>query len=183
MTSADLLKRFNQSHAPAAAAYAAAVIAMIIVIWVTLSGLGDAYADYSAASARLAALERHGKSGDQSGDDEAAGSPFLAGPTVTIAGADLQQRIVAAVTAVGGNVLSSQIDLQGSQASQGYVVLTANCELSQTALQPLLYDIEAGMPFLFVEQLIVQAPQAGAESEDKRMRIQIDVAGQWQVAK
>lgn len=109
------------------------------------------------------------------------GSPFLEGPTVTIAGADLQRRVAGAVTAVGGNVLSSQIDLQGSEAKDGYVVLSASCELTQDALQPLLYDLEAGMPFLFVEQLVVQAPQSGDESEGKRMRVQIDVAGQWQV--
>lgn len=183
MTSADLLKRLRQAHAPAALAYGGAVIALIVVTFLTLSGLSDAYADYSAASVRLAALEGHGKSGGQSDEEEASRSPFLEGPTVTIAGADLQQRIVSAVTAVGGNVLSSQIDLQGSQAKEGYVVLTASCELSQSALQPLLYDIEAGMPFLFVEQLVVQAPQAGGDSEDKHMRIQIDVAGQWQVTK
>ena len=102
---------------------------------------------------------------------------------MTIAGADLQRRVAGAVTAVGGNVLSSQVDLQGSQANEGYVILSASCEISQTALQPLLYDLEAGMPFLFVEQLVVQAPQSGGETEGKQMRVQIDVAGEWQVPK
>src|SRR5215472_13753309 len=40
-----------------------------------------------------------------------AGSPFLEGATVTIAGAVLLQRVSAAVTKRGGNVLSSQVDL------------------------------------------------------------------------
>ena len=37
--------------------------------------------------------------------------------------------------------------------------LIASCEVDQPALQQLLYDIEAGMPFLFVDQLEAQAPQ------------------------
>src|SRR5947209_11360146 len=107
------------------------------------------------------------------------GSPFLEGQTVTVAGAALQQRIGSAVKAVGGNVLSSQIDLQGTDAKKGFVSLTASCEVEQPALQQLLYDIEAGMPFLFVDQLTVQAPQAtGAEMA--RMRVLIGVSGQWQ---
>lgn len=184
MIGADFLKRLNQSHALAAWGYVAVVIGLTLVTIMALAGLSDVYADYSAAAERLAAIEGHGRPGDRPVPGGGfAGSPFLDGPTVTIAGADLQRRVASAVTAVGGNVLSSQVDLQGSQASDGYVVLSANCELSQTALQPLLYDLEAGMPFLFVEQLVVQSPQSGEETEGKRMRVQIDVAGQWQVPK
>jgi general secretion pathway protein M len=116
-----------------------------------------------------------------------SGSPFLEGRTVEVAGAALQQRVVAAVRDAGGNVQSSQVDLQGSQAKQGYVSLSANCEVGQGALQQLLYDLESGMPFLFIDQLVVQMPQsgggAGVETEAARMRVQIDVSGQWQVTK
>jgi len=181
---AALLKRLNQSHTLAALGYVAIVIGLLIAIITSLANLSDDYGDLSAAAARLAALEGRGRPGDPSaGGQDMQGSPFLDGPTVTVAGADLQRRVAGAVTSVGGNVLSSQIDLQGSQANEGYVILSASCEITQDALQPLLYDLEAGMPFLFVEQLVVQAPQSGEESEGKRMRVQIDVAGQWQVAK
>ncbi len=184
MIGADLLKRLNRSHAPAAWGYIAIVIILLSVIITSLMSLRDDYVDFSAVAVRLAALEGHGRSGDRSaGGEDMQGSPFLDGPTVTIAGADLQQRVASAVSAVGGNVLSSQIDLQGSQANEGYVILSASCEITQDALQPLLYDLEAGMPFLFVEQLVVQGPQSANDSESKRMRVQIDVAGQWQVAK
>ena len=84
-------------------------------------------------------------------------------------------------------MLSSQVDLQGSQAKQGYVSLSANCEVGQGALQQLLYDLESGMPFLFIDQLVVQMPQsaggASVETEAARMRVQIDVSGLWQVTK
>jgi general secretion pathway protein M len=180
-----LIKRLEESHAFAAAGYVAAALALLIVALLSLSGLKDDYDEFSGAAARLAAMHGHGKSANQAAADGyvASGSPFLEGPTVTIAGADLQRRVVAAVDKVGGNVLSSQVDLHGAKASEGYVSITANCEIDQTALQPLLFDLEAGMPFLFIEQIIIQGPQSGSQTEGGRMRVQIDIAGEWQVAK
>jgi general secretion pathway protein M len=49
-------------------------------------------------------------------------------------------------------------------------------------LQKLLYDLEAGMPYLFVDQLDVQVPQTTAvnESGTGRIRVVLGVSGQWQ---
>ena len=88
-----------------------------------------------------------------------SGTPFLEGPTVTVAGAALLQRVATAVGNVGGTVQSSQVDVLGTQAKDGFVGLVVSCEMEQPALQKLLYDIEVGMPFLFVEQLVAQSPQ------------------------
>ncbi|WP_374308016.1 type II secretion system protein GspM [Methylocella sp.] len=184
MTFDGLRKSFTRSGALALAAYAGAALLLAATLWTTLAGLADSYADYRGAQERLAALAARKPAGGESGEDP--GSPFLDGPTVTVAGADLQRRVAEAVTAAGGNVLSSQIDLQGSQANEGFVLVSTNFEVAQDALQPLLYDLEAGAPLLFVEQLVVQSPlSAGAQSaaEGRKMRVQIDVAGQWQVRK
>jgi general secretion pathway protein M len=112
-----------------------------------------------------------------------SGSPFLEGQTVTLAEAALQQRVVSAVTAAGGNVLSSQIEPGGSDTKKDFLTLTASCEIDQQALQPLLYDLEAGMPFLYIDQLVLQAPQAVSGSEGGRLRLLISVSGRWQGTK
>lgn len=180
-------KLFAQSHASAALGYVAIVLGCGVVAWLALASFADDYADFSAASSRLDEIEGRKSSADNSGGSSsgqaASGSPFLEGPTITVAGADLQQRVVAAVQKVGGAVLSSQVDLQGAQSTKGFVSLTATCEIEQAVLQQLLYDLEAGMPFLFIDQLVVQAPQSSGGAEGARMRVQIDVSGQWQVAK
>jgi general secretion pathway protein M len=108
------------------------------------------------------------------------GSAFLEGATVTVAGASLLQRVAGAVTKAGGNVLSSQLDLQGPQAKTGFISMVANCELEQSAMQSLLYDLEAGMPFLFIEQLDIQV---ATTSGDSKLRFLLGVSGQWQGAK
>ena len=95
------------------------------------------------------------------------GSPFLEGQTLTVAGAALLQRVADAVTKVGGNVLSSQVDVQGVQAKDGYVSVLASCEVEQAAMQRLLYDLEAGMPFLFIEQFVAQSPQTDAGAAEQ----------------
>jgi general secretion pathway protein M len=59
----------------------------------------------------------------------------------------------------------------------------ANCDIDQPGLQKLLYDIEAGMPFLFVDQLVVQAPVTLSTSGDGRLHVLIAVSGQWQGTK
>ena len=113
---------------------------------------------------------------------EHPGTPFLEGPTVTVAGANLLQRVAAAVGNVGGSVQSSQVDVSGAQVKDGFVGLVVSCELEQPALQKLLYDLEAGMPFLFVDQLDVQIPQTTAANEggSGRIRVVLGVFGQWQ---
>jgi general secretion pathway protein M len=126
----------------------------------------------SPASARLAAGE----------DGTVVGSSFLEGPTVTVAGAALLQRVVGAVTRHGGSVLSSQLDLQGTQSKDGFLSVIASCDLEQRALQEIVYELEAGMPFLFVDQLVVQAPTASTGISNGKLRVLISVSGQWQGA-
>lgn len=126
----------------------------------------------SPATARLAAGE----------DGTVVGSAFLEGTTVTVAGAALLQRVVGVVTQHGGSVLSSQLDLQGPQSKDGFLTVTANCDLEQRALQEIVYELEAGMPFLFVDQLVAQAPTPAAGASGGKLRVLISVSGQWQGA-
>ncbi|MGY4622972.1 type II secretion system protein GspM [Bradyrhizobium sp. USDA 4486] len=116
---------------------------------------------------------------------EHPGTPFLEGPTVTVAGANLLQRVAAAVGNVGGSVQSSQVDVTGAQVRDGFVGLVVSCELDQPALQKVLYDLEAGMPFLYVDQLDVQVPQTTAlnEAGTGRVRVILGVSGQWHAGK
>jgi general secretion pathway protein M len=45
--------------------------------------------------------------------------------------------------------------------------------------------LKAGMPFLFINQLVAQAPatQVPEETSEGNLRILISVSGQWQAAK
>jgi len=171
--------------AAAAAAYAALIVVLLFVIWAAISDLLDRRRTVNAAADMLARLEGRGPAARAEGGTVTgpvpAGSPFLEGQTVTVAGAALLQRVASAVTQVGGSVLSSQVELQGTQSKDGFVSLIASCEMDQASLQTLLYDLEAGMPFLFVDQLVAQAPVS--TSEGGRTRVLLAVSGLWPGAK
>lgn len=178
---AALRKSFAASPILAAAAYAGLVLALLFMVVTSIVDILDQRAAVASAAAMLDQLE--GRSTAASGRRSAdvlmpSGSAFLEGATVTVAGAALLQRVAGAVTKLGGNVLSSQLDLQGTQSKAGFVSMVASCEIDQPALQPLIYDLEAGMPFLFVEQLAVQAPTSS--SGEGKLRILLAVSGQWQ---
>jgi general secretion pathway protein M len=180
---ATLRKSLVNSPIVAATAYAALVIVLLAV---TISSIVDMLGQRSSVAATadmLAQLEgrKAPAAGSRAGDaGMPTGSPFLEGATVTVAGAALLQRVASAVTKAGGNVLSSQLDLQGPHAKAGFVSMVANCELDQSALQTMLYDLEAGMPFLFIDQLDIQTATA---TGDGRLRFLLGVSGQWQGAK
>jgi general secretion pathway protein M len=110
------------------------------------------------------------------------GSPFLEGMSASVAGAALLQRVTAATKRMNGNTLSSQLDLLGPQSKAGFIRATSSLEIDSTKLQPLLYDLEAGMPFLFIDELVVQAaPSTSAESA--KLRVLLGVSGQRQSPK
>jgi general secretion pathway protein M len=180
------LRKLLSSPPLAAAAYFVGLILLLTVIVGGLTDILKQRAEVAASAAMLKQLEGRKPSAGRGGSVGIAGptgSPFLEGATVTVAGAALLQRVTATVTKLGGNVLSSQIDLQGTQSKTGFLTVIASCDIDQPGLQQLLYDIEAGMPFLFIDQLSVQAPASSFGSNEGRLRVLLAVAGQWQGAK
>jgi len=167
----------------AAILYAAVIVMLAFTAIATALDLSDRRDAANAATDVLAQIEGRSPARAAGLSDAVAGSPFLEGPTVTVAGAALLERVAGAIARVGGNVLSSQIDLQGDQSKAGFVTATASCEIEPVSLQPLLYDLEAGMPFLFVDQLVVQAPAGSANAPGGKLRILLAISGQWRGAK
>lgn len=172
--------RVSLIRATAVAGYFTLIVLAIALTWKAFSGLSDQRASISAVESTLAQLEAHSSVHTSEGSPLSAapaGSPFLEGQTLNVAGAALLQRVATVVHRLGGNILSSQVDLESERAKDGWISLLMSCDLEQPALQDLLYDIESGMPFLFIDQLAVQAPTTGVNSS--RMRVLITVSGQW----
>jgi len=185
MNQVATLRKLLTAPLPAAALYLGVMVLLMFLIVSTLTDILSKRADVAASAAMLEQFEgrRPASVRAQASGAGPSGSPFLEGATVTVAGAALLQRVTAAVTKLGGNVLSSQVDLQGTQSKTGFLTIIASCDIDQLGLQQLLYDVEAGMPFLFVDQLVVQAPASFAGSGDGKLRILLAVSGQWGGAK
>jgi general secretion pathway protein M len=183
MSNADqkLVRQLTRYPAIAVGCYAALVLACVLVTWSAFADLYDRHDSLAAATAMLEQIEGRSHSVGRVGtvgSGGPAGSPFLEGPSVAVAGAGLEQRVTGAVVKAGGSVLSTQIDLNSSDAKKGFISLIVSCEVKQPALQQVLYDLEVGMPFLFIDQLEVEAPQATGE-EGGSMRVMMTVSGEW----
>ena len=179
-------RAFAQSPLIAVVLYLAAVGGLLVTTGLAISSIVDHRRALAQTSDLLDQLRgRKARDSVSPSPAEHPGTPFLEGSTVTVAGAALLQRVGAAIAGVGGTIQSSQVDLLGNQAKDGFVDLVVSCEMEQPALQKLLYDLEVGMPFLFVDQLDVQVPQTTATNEGGtgRIRVVLGVTGQWQGGK
>ncbi len=172
---------FMRYSSIAALCYVALVVALLVIAFSAVTDVLQRHRAVLESAELLARFEHRtplsSAAAGQTTGDEPQGSPFLDGPTVTVASAALLQRVTGAIVRAGGNVVSSEVKPQDSHSTDGLVRITATCELEQKSLQELLYAIEAGMPFLFVDQLLAQAPLA--ESEGGRIRVVLDVSGLW----
>jgi general secretion pathway protein M len=176
------------THSPliAVALYVAVAGGLLAVAGLAVADILDHQRALAQTSDLLDQLQgRKARGGASSVAAEHPGTPFLEGPTVTVAGATLLQRVAVAVGNVGGTIQSSQVDVLGTQAKDGFVGLVVSCEMEQPSLQKVLYDLEAGMPFLFVDQLDVQVPQTTSTNDQGtgRIRVVLGVSGQWQAGK
>jgi general secretion pathway protein M len=183
---ATLRKSFAASAWRAAVAYAGIVFALLFLVIISIADIFGRWEEVATSATMLQQLEGRRPAAARGQPADASmpsGSAFLEGATVTIAGAALIQRVAGAVTKFGGNVLSSQVELKGTQSKAGFISILASCEIDQPGLQQLLYDLEASMPFLFIDQLVVQAPSTLSSSGSGKLRILLAVSGQWQGAK
>jgi general secretion pathway protein M len=172
----------SRREAFAALAYVCVVVVLAASSLWLIDDLRVRSRGIAAAQERLDQLTQHSRRRPPASigsDASVSGSPFLDARTITIAGAALEQRVGAAVAKAGGALISSQVELDGPEAKNGFVTLTAAVEVAQPALQTILYDIEAGMPYLFVDKLSIQSPEDFGEPESGRMRMTFTVVGQW----
>jgi general secretion pathway protein M len=180
-----LRKTLSGSPPLAAFAYVGLVVALVFIAITSVADVLSRRADVAAAETMLAQLDGRRSTATRASSGDAtipSGSAFLEGDTLTVAGAALLQRVDGAVTKFGGNVLSSQVDLKGNQSKAGFISMIASCEIGQPELQKLLYDLEAGMPFLFVDQLVVESTTSSTAGEGK-LRVLLAVSGQWRSTK
>ena len=174
----------NLQRMPALGAllYVAVLLACIVTSWMSIAHVLEQRAALKAATDFLAHLEQRWPAARQAtqASNAPSGSPFIAGQTVTVAGSELLQRVSRAIASVGGRLLSSQVDVDTARRQPGVISVLVNCELDQPGLQKTLYDLEAGMPFLFVDRLEVQVPESTGPAALARMHVLLSISGQWQ---
>lgn len=99
---------------------------------------------------RLAQLHRQG----------ATAAGYLDGQNETLVAAALQERLKAAVAATGGRLNSTQVLTIAAQGKTRRVAVRGQMQMNIAALQRVLYTLESGSPYLFIDNLDVR-PMVG----------------------
>ncbi|MDX1434509.1 MAG: type II secretion system protein GspM [Gammaproteobacteria bacterium] len=88
-------------------------------------------------------------------------SPYVLGQgSVPLAAAALQERVKAVVTASGGALTSTQVLPVDDAGPFRRITVNVRMAVSTAALQQVLHELEAGLPYLVVDELIILARQA-----------------------
>jgi general secretion pathway protein M len=111
---------------------------------------------------------------------------YLAGETEAIAGNRLQEQVTGAVEAAGGKPLS--IGITGVEDGIGgsrRITVEIAFETGSDGLQETLFALEAGVPYVFVDGLVVQPQEAaggGRSTAAGPLRATMSVSGYWRPA-
>ena len=138
--------------------------------------LWDAHASLNAAADEAQALEMRAQKLAPRAKGEDRRSLFLDAPTITLAGANLQQLVENAVAASGGRLASSQVEV-GARGDEKRVSLQAELTIAQADMQKLIFDLETGRPYLFIESF--EAKSAEKADVASAMHVALTLSGQW----
>src|SRR5580698_5599665 len=174
MTVASTITRFlSRSPLVSAVLYLVAIGLFVVVSCMAILDITDQIGTARQSSEALEQLRsRQGHAAPVQADTTET-NPFLEGATLNVASSALLQRVSGAITAVGGSVQSSQVDIT-TGGKDGIVGLLINFELEQPALQKLLFDLETGSPLLFIDQLDIQTPQSGPANDASPLRVSLN---------
>jgi general secretion pathway protein M len=179
VTVASSITRFlSRSPLVSAVLYLVAIGLFVVVSCMAILDITDQIGTARQTSEALEQLRsRQGRAAPVQADTTET-NPFLEGATLNVASAALLQRVSGAITAVGGSVQSSQVDIT-TGGKDGIVGLLINFELEQPALQKLLFDLETGSPLLFIDQLDIQTPQSAPANDAGQLRVSLNASGRW----
>jgi general secretion pathway protein M len=111
----------------------------------------------------------------------ATAAGYLDGQSETLIAAALQERLKTAVAETGGRLNSTQVLTSGGTDRTRRVAVRGQMQMSLAALQRVLYALEAGSPYLFIDNLDVR-PMIGprgpqSADSDALLDVHFDVYG------
>ena len=106
---------------------------------------------------------------------------FLTASTQGLAGAQLQAYLQQMADTQHATVVSSGIEPTRHEDRRDSIRLQATLVMNLAALQAMLYQLESGTPYVFVDSLNVQLPGDGPQRavEDPLLRVTFGLRAVW----
>lgn len=121
------------------------------------------------------------------GGDKALGDTtplYLPAASAPLAGAALQQKLVAAVEAASGRVIETQSVEETEPDAEDDVRLRITLDVDNEGLRTLMHQLETGLPLMMLDTVSVrQLPSQGDDVGDNPMlRVDLVVRSYWKAA-
>jgi general secretion pathway protein M len=165
------------------------LLALATVAWgVAFASLSAGLRDEIEARGQLLAMLDRQAAARASARSEAPSSRLkdiaaISAPTETVAASALQKQILERLEATGGSVQSVQAERVKDAAADGLRRLVAQLtfDSSIAGLQRLLFELETGAPFVFVDSMTVQpaATSVPGTKPGDRLRVTLSVSSYW----
>ena len=165
-------------------ALGAVLVVCASVLGFSLEARFGAAQERDARSEVLAQLEAHIKARNArpKAGAVAPAAAFLTAPTQGLAGAQFEAYLQQTAAAQHATVISSGLDATRHDDRPDSIRLQATLDMNLEALQRMLYRLESGTPYVFVDSLSVQIPGTGAQraAEDPLLRVTLGLRAIWQ---
>jgi len=166
------------------------VIVLVSATFFTWGMIAAKQSEVEARQTQLEALKRRAAQPAPASSTQAQpAEPFFA-DGFALAANELQQRVVGLIENSAGTLVTVGIDppVTAEDDSGRRVVVQAVAELSNDSLQEVLYELEAGAPFVFVENLLVSRVISRASTDgdepptSPRLSVDLRAAGYFRRA-
>jgi general secretion pathway protein M len=143
----------------------------------------DAASEFGMRSALLSQLEAHAANRNKARLSGAAApaAAFLAALTQGLAGAQLQGYLQRIADTHHATLISSGLEATKHEDQPDSIRLQATLDADLQSLQALLYQLESGIPYVFVDSLNIQIPGVNGQHavEDPLLRVTLGLRAVW----
>jgi general secretion pathway protein M len=177
------MKMLDRQQLAAVAALALVLLACAASVTLTLAIRADAADGLSERQSVLDRLEArlrpHGETGQQGKPATAPVEAFLDAATPGLASAALEA-YVARLADRNAALVSFGTQAAAGEEAAGVVRIEASLDISLLALQGLLYQLESGTPYVFVDSMTVRSSTVVAGGGDKEaLRVTLGLHALW----
>jgi general secretion pathway protein M len=178
--------KLDREKALSVAALFILVLACILAPALTLNARSGASQDLADEQEMLARLEAaHQRSGPKPAPGAEMGTApdtaFLNAQTSGLAGAQFEAYLSQLALAQQASVISSGVQQANHADAPEIVRIQAMLDIHYDALQTLLYQLETGTPYVFVDSLTLQPPSAASQHDahDSIMKVTLNLSALW----
>jgi general secretion pathway protein M len=178
------VRKLSREQAIALGALGVFVVLCIGLVTWSLAARSEAaqeLADRQDVVARLEMAARaKGGTHDANAQEKAPAAAFLDAPTLGLASAALEAH-VAQLAGHHATLVSFAVQSNSGADHDEAVRIEASMDISQRGLQSLLYELESGTPYVFIESMTLRPAAATAQSgaPDPQLRATLGLRALW----